>query len=109
VEEFIRTFKALSDETRLRILHVLTVKGCSEREMMRALSISQTRASRNLSILVKAGFLISRRIGPRVYFYLNEEAGGNFVPGIRTIMAELAIRSVEMRKDSARMTKISKR
>jgi ArsR family transcriptional regulator len=108
MDEFIRTFKALSDETRLRILHILTVKGCSEHEIMRALSISQTRASRNLSILVNAGFLKSQRIGSRVYFSLNEEASGNFGPSIRAVVAELAIRSVEMRKDNARMTRMSR-
>ena len=57
MEKFKRTAQALSDETRLRILNVLMVQECCVCEVMQALEISQTRASRNLKILSDAGFL----------------------------------------------------
>ncbi len=40
--------KALSDETRLRISSLLLERECCVCEVMQALDISQTRASRNL-------------------------------------------------------------
>jgi ArsR family transcriptional regulator, arsenate/arsenite/antimonite-responsive transcriptional repressor len=55
--EIIKVFKALSDETRLRILNILTVRDCCVCEVMKAMDISQTRASRNLQILFEAGLL----------------------------------------------------
>ena len=58
-----KALKALSDETRLRILNVLLDKECCVCEVMQALDISQTRASRNLSALYEAGFLKLRRNG----------------------------------------------
>jgi ArsR family transcriptional regulator len=57
VRETIKTFKALSDETRLRILNILLERECCVCEVMQALDISQTRASRNLAALYEAGFL----------------------------------------------------
>jgi len=63
MRETIRTFKALSDETRLRILNILLEKECCVCEVIQALDISQTRASRNLAALYDAGFLKLRKDG----------------------------------------------
>ena len=54
-------FKALSDETRIRILKVLLKRECCVCEVMQALDITQSRASRNLGILEDAGFIKSKR------------------------------------------------
>ncbi len=59
----VKVFKALSDETRLRILNLLLQRECCVCEVMQALDISQTRASRNLNILHNAGLLKLRRNG----------------------------------------------
>ena len=59
----VKAFKARSDETRLRILNVLMIRECCVCEVMQALDISQTRASRNLAALYDAGFLKLRKDG----------------------------------------------
>ena len=63
MRELIKAFKSLSDETRLRILNILLEKECCVCEVMQALEISQTRASRNLNSLYDAGFLKLRKDG----------------------------------------------
>ena len=63
MRDAIKAFKALSDETRLRILNILLERECCVCEVMQALGISQTRASRNLAALHDAGFLKLRRDG----------------------------------------------
>ncbi len=63
MRELVRAFKALSDATRLRILNLLLDRECCVCEVMQALDISQTRASRNLSALYDAGFLKLRKDG----------------------------------------------
>jgi len=64
MRELIKVLKALSDEVRLRILKILQERDelcvC---EIMQALDISQTRASRNLGILRNAGIVTGRRGG----------------------------------------------
>ena len=62
-QDQVKAFKALSDATRLRILALLMERECCVCEIMQALEISQTRASRNLAQLYNAGFLILRREG----------------------------------------------
>jgi ArsR family transcriptional regulator len=68
VRELVRAAKALSDETRLRILNLLLERECCVCEVMQVLDISQTRASRNLNILYDAGFLKLRREGLWAYY-----------------------------------------
>jgi DNA-binding transcriptional ArsR family regulator len=63
MEKFTRAAQALSDSTRLRILNVLMEHECGVCEVMQAMDISQTRASRNLKILGDAGFLNMRTDG----------------------------------------------
>ena len=63
MRDLVKSLKALSDETRLRILNLLLVRECCVCEVMQVLDISQTRASRNLNILYDAGFLKVRREG----------------------------------------------
>jgi len=63
MRELVKAFKALSDETRIRILNLLLERECCVCEVMQALNISESRASRNLSALYDAGFLKLRREG----------------------------------------------
>ena len=63
MRDAVKAFKALSDKTRLRILNILLDRECCVCEVMQALDISQTRASRNLAALYDAGFLRLRKDG----------------------------------------------
>ena len=54
MRDLVKAMKALSDETRLRILKVLLERECCVCEIMQALDISQSRASWNLVILEDA-------------------------------------------------------
>lgn len=73
MNKLIKKFKALSDETRLRMVNILLERECCVCEVMEALQISQTRASRNLNILYDAGFLKMRRDGIRVVYSMDND------------------------------------
>ena len=73
MRELVKAFKALSDETRLRILKLLLQRECCVCEVMQALDISQTRASRNLNALYDAGFLKLRKDGLWSFYSIDEE------------------------------------
>ena len=72
MHEFIKAVKALSDETRLRMLNLLLQRECCVCEVMQVLNISQTRASRNLSMLYDAGFLKLRKEGLWAYYSIDK-------------------------------------
>ena len=63
MREPVRAFKTLSDETRLRILNLIAERECCVCEVMQALQISQSKASRGLTTLYDAGFLKQRKDG----------------------------------------------
>ncbi len=73
MREMVKAFKALSDETRLRMLNVLMERECCVCEVMQALEISQARASRNLSALYDAGFLKLRHHGLWSLYSIDKE------------------------------------
>jgi ArsR family transcriptional regulator len=79
MESYLQAVKALSDETRLRILNLILDRECCGCEVMQTLDISQTRASRNLRILENAGFLESRRDGVWIYYRLTDKPGNPFI------------------------------
>jgi len=70
----LKVFKALSDETRLRVFSLVLERECSVCEIMQAMRISQSRASRNLSILYDAGLLKVKRDGLWVLYSIDKEA-----------------------------------
>jgi ArsR family transcriptional regulator len=72
----IKIFKALSNEHRVRLLHILMKKGEKEiSEMAREIGIPHKTAARNLKILEQTNLVISRRWQGSVYYSLRSEPG----------------------------------
>ncbi len=63
MKDIVKAFKVLSDETKLRVLNLLINQECCVCEVMQALDISQSRASRMLNALYDAGFLKLKKDG----------------------------------------------
>ena len=108
MEEFVKPFKALSDETRLRILNILVKQECCVCEVMQALNISQSRASRNLGILENAGFLKSHREGAWVHYALSDDPTSSFAVTLAKMTGEFSDRDILFRKDRERLKKAKK-
>ncbi len=67
----VQILKALADEARLRILGVLSPEPLSVSEVCQALKMRQSRVSRHLKILARAGIVEGYRAGSRVYYSLH--------------------------------------
>ncbi len=63
MRDLVKAYKALADESRLRVLNLLLERECCVCEVMQALDISQSKASRALSAVCDVGFLKLRRDG----------------------------------------------
>ncbi len=73
-------FKALADETRLRLLHVLAHYELSVNELVSILQMGQSRISRHLKILTEANLLQWRRDGLWVFYTVTKEGDAqNFI------------------------------
>lgn len=79
MQDLVKAIKSLSDETRLRILNLLLLRECCVCEVMQILNLSQTRASRNLNLLLDAGFLEVRREGLWAYYSIDRSALPNYL------------------------------
>lgn len=74
MHQLLDTFKALADETRLRIISLLISEGelcvC---HIIRVLQLPQSTVSRHLAYLRKTGWVSDRRCGIWIYYSLNHE------------------------------------
>ena len=73
MHEASRIFKALADETRLRILLLLLSGEVCVCEVMAVLDLPQSTASRHLAYLRNAGWVLDRRQGVWMYYRLNDD------------------------------------
>jgi len=75
-------FKALSDETRLRILALLSSGELCVCDLMAALELPQSTVSRHLAYLRHAGLVADERRGVWMFYRLKQEMplGKNVIP-----------------------------
>ncbi len=109
MHDLIKAMKALSDDTRLRIINVLLERECCVCEVMQSLDISQSRASRNLGILEDAGFLKARRDGAWIVYSVDWDTANRYATSLAELIksappvSELLEKDKERLKDAKRM------
>lgn len=69
----VKIFKALGDETRLRILSVVLKGEMCACEIEQALRLTQSNASRHLTILKNAGLILGVKRAQWMYYSINEK------------------------------------
>lgn len=74
MRNYTKTFKALSDESRLRIVFLLSQKPLCVCEITAILQLAISTVSKHLSILREAGFIIDKKDGKWVIYELNDAA-----------------------------------
>lgn len=96
-----RLFKALGDETRLRIVALLSHGELCVCHIESALNLTQPCASRQLSVLKNAGVVESRREGTWVYYRLAKQADGQCRDQLRALVSSFGKRDVLARDVAA--------
>lgn len=103
MKDIVKVFKALSDATRLRILHLLEETGelcvC---DLKTVLQCPQARISRHLAILKNAGFIDDRREGTWVLYSLTKGKGA-IQPVLRKAFKQIVDVSLEFGDDKQRL------
>lgn len=103
MHDLIKALRALSDETRLRIMEVLLEKECCVCEVMQALDISQSRASRNLGILQDAGFLTARRDGAWIIYSLDRQTVNRYAVSLAKLLKDSPLSDEVLKQDKKRL------
>jgi len=82
MEKIVDVLKALSDETRLRILNLLYEKELCVCDIMETLQISQAKASRHLIYLKNAGLVKYRKYAQWAYYSIYKDERMKFIDGL---------------------------
>lgn len=82
MDKLIDVLKALSDETRLRILNLLYEKELCVCDIMNILQISQAKASRHLIYLKNAGLAKDRKYAQWVYYSMSKGEEMKFIDSL---------------------------
>jgi ArsR family transcriptional regulator len=93
--EFLKSFRVLSDEGRVRILRLLEREELSVAELQEILGMGQSRISMQLSQLKQGGFVEVRRAGQKSLYRLVVP------PGTEGILAEVLQRSAAEIREAA--------
>src|SRR6516162_1750118 len=72
----LKSLRALSDPTRLRIVALLEKDELSVNELQEITRMGQSRISTHLGLLLDSGLVESRREGKRTYYKLSSKANG---------------------------------
>src|SRR5881396_2681548 len=86
----LKSLRALSDQTRLRIVALLEKDELSVNELQEITRMGQSRISTHLGLLQDAGLVQSRREGKRTFYKLNPQAAG-----VEAEFIQLAIRGAK--------------
>lgn len=104
VRPLTRAFRALGDETRIRIVALLSHGELCVCHIESALDLSQPNCSRQLGILKMAGIVDSRRDGTWVYYRITEQEHAS-VASVLEVLAKTFGAERALRADHARLKK----
>jgi ArsR family transcriptional regulator len=98
-------FKALGDDTRLRIVALLSHGELCVCHLQDALGLTQPTASRHMAVLRSAGVVEARRKGSWVYYRLAPQEGAARKRQLRAVVREFG-RQKTLREDIERLIRI---
>ncbi|QAA32774.1 ArsR/SmtB family transcription factor [Clostridium manihotivorum] len=102
--DLIQVMKALSDETRMRILNLLKDGDLCVCELEVLLDINQSNASRHLNKLTTSKIVDYYKVAKYVYYKLNEDTIKEF-PFLKEIIEEHAMKLKQCSIDYERLKK----
>lgn len=79
MKNLVNILKAISDETRLRIINLLFERELCVCDIMETLQITQTKASRHLIYLKNAGLVMDRKQAQWTYYSMTKDEQMKFI------------------------------
>ena len=73
MEDLVKVFKALSDETRLKILLIISKRTICQKGISRHLGISESAVSQHTKVLKESGIVTGIKQGYSVIYVINDD------------------------------------
>jgi ArsR family transcriptional regulator len=109
MRNLLNIFKALSDDTRLRILKLLEGGELCICKIMEVLDMKQSRISRHMGILKNAGLVTDRRDGKWVHYSLNPKPEDLCCKEMISLLAERLKNQETVMQDQKKLQKLMER
>ncbi len=107
MRNYTKMFKALSDESRLRIVFLLSRKPLCVCEITAILELAISTVSKHLSILREAGFIIDKKDGKWVIYELNDAAEEQ-IRSLITLVIDWLENNNSAQKDLAKLVTVNR-
>jgi ArsR family transcriptional regulator len=107
MEQLAQFFKALSDETRLRIMVLLTQSELCVCDLMYVLDEPQSKVSRHLAYLKHSGITESKRVGVWMHYRLKDSSNGIYKAQLDFLKGQLS-HLPQFRMDRERLWELKK-
>ena len=103
-----RLYKALADETRLRILMALRLSELCVCQIIELFELAPSTISKHLAVLKDAALITSRKKGRWIYYQLNQEGKDKSIAGTLTHLDNLMTANSQIKRDARKLQKILK-
>ena len=87
-KQYIPIIKALSDETRLKIVDMLSCGELCACKILEKFNITQPTLSYHMKILVSCGLVMSSRDGAWIHYSINEAKSSDLTQFLSTLVSE---------------------
>ncbi len=106
MRELVKVAKALSDETRIRMLKLLLEEDICVCEMQEIFPLSQSQVSRNLKALMDVGFLKRWREGKCVVYQADRDNSNRYCQAILDALIDSFNEDPTVRQDREKLRDI---
>jgi len=108
MRNLVKTFKALSDPNRIRILKMLEVRPLCVCEIRDILQLANSTVSKHLSLLRDVEFILDEKDGKWVNFRLNREQYNEYVSKLLPLIGEWLPNDAMIQKDIEKVKQVDR-
>ena len=109
LKDFIKTSKALSDETRVRIVSLLMHNELCVCQLMEILGMGQSTVSKHLGILKNAGLIEAEKRGTWSFYRLSRDKANRHNLDFIRILSSLPKDDAFIQNDKKKLIKVNKK
>ncbi|KNF08601.1 putative transcriptional regulator [Gottschalkia purinilytica] len=96
MDKIVQIFKALGDETRLKILIILSRRRICAKGIAKHLDISEAAVSQHIKVLKESGIIVGKKVGYYVHYDLQEPVILEMIKFIEQISNDHTISSCKL-------------
>ncbi len=108
MRDLVKVFKALSDPNRVRIIKMLEERPLCVCEITEILGLAPSTVSKHLSLLRDADFILDKKEGKWVYYFLNKTNNKLFTASLLPLLEQWLSEDEDILHDRERVKNVDR-